>query len=164
MDDFLKSVRTPQKAIKIYEKVRDVLIKGGFNLTKLITSDDEVKSQIPETDMSTKVVKTFEADPSSSSILGLNWNVDKHSLFVCRGIEQEVPAKLTQRIVLLFVSAVFGPHGISSPFTIRTRFLLKGIWAALAKAWELSAEHSKLFSDWCSELREIRTMPKTDLF
>ena len=160
MDDFLKSVRTPQEAIEIYQKVRDILIKGGFKLTKWIASDEEVKSHIPETDRSTKVVKTFEAEPQSSSILGLNWNVDTDSLIVCRGTEQEVPAKITQRIVLSFVSAVFDPLGICSPFTIRMRFLLKSIWAAMGQAWdkELSAEHSKLFSDWCSELREIRTM------
>ena len=93
MDNFLKSVRTPQEAIEIYQEVRDILIKGGFNLTKWITSDDEVKSQIPETDRSTKVVKTFEAEPQSSSMLGLNWNVDTDSLIVCRGTEQQVPAK-----------------------------------------------------------------------
>ena len=125
MDEFLKSVGTPQEAIEIYQKIREILNKGGFNLTKSITSDDEVKSQIPETDISTKVVKTFEAETQSSSILGLNWKVDTDSLIVCRGTEQEVPAKITQRIVLSFVSAVFDPLGICSPFTIRMRFLLK---------------------------------------
>ena len=162
MDDFLKSVRNPQEAIEIYQKIRDVLIKGVFDLTKWITSDDEVKSQIPETEWSTKNVKTFEAEPQSSSILGLNWNVDTESLLVCRGTEQEVPAKITQRIVLSFVSAVLDPLGICSPFMIQLRFLLKSIWVATGQAWdkEISAEHSKLFSDWCSELREIRTMSK----
>ena len=132
----------------------------SFNLTRWITSDDEVKSQIPETDRSTKVVKTFEAEPQSSSKLGLNWNVDADSLIVCRGTEQEVPAKITQRIVLSFVSAVFDPFGLCSPFTIRMRFLLKSLWAAMGQALDkkLSAEHSNVFSDWCSELREIRTM------
>ena len=166
MDDFLKSVRTPQEAIEIYQKVRDILIKGGFNLTKWITSDEEVKSQSPETDRSAKVVKTFEAEPQSSSILGLNWNVDTGSLIVCRGTEQEVPAKITQRIALSFVSAVFDPLGICLSFTIRKRFLLKSIWAAMGQTWdnELSAEHSKLFSDWCSDLREIRTMSINRLY
>ena len=166
MDDFLKSVRTPQEAIEIYQKVRDILIKGGFKLTKWIISDEEVKSHIPETDRSKKVVKTCEAEPQSSSILGLNWNLDTDSLIVCRGTEQEVPAKITQRIVLSFVSAVFDPLGICSPFTTRMRFLLKSIGAAMGQAWdkELSAEHSKLFSDWCSELREIRTMPINRLY
>ena len=133
MDDFLKSVRTPQEAIEIYQKVRDILIKGGFKLTKWITSDEEVKSHIPETDRSKKVVKTFETEPQSSSILGLNWNVDTDSLIFCRGTEQEVPARITQRIVLYFVSAVFDPLGICSPFTIRMRFLLESIWAAMGQ-------------------------------
>ena len=102
------------------------------------------------------VVKTFEAEAQSSSNLGVNWNVDTDSLIVCRGTEQEIPAKITQRIVLSIVSAVFDPIGIY----IRKRFILKSIWAAMEEAWdkELSAEHSKLFSAWCSELKEIRTM------
>ena len=160
MDDFLKSVRTPQEAIEIYQKVREILSKGGYNLTKWRTSDDEVKTQIPETDRSTKVVKTFETEPQSSSILGLNWNVDTDSLIVCRSTEQEYPAKITQRIVLSFVSAVFDPPGECSPFLIRMRFLPTSIWTAMRQAWdkELSEEHSKLFIDWCSELREKRTM------
>ena len=46
------------------------------------------------------------------------------------------------------------------------RLLLKSIWAAMGQAWdkELSAEHSKLFSDWCPELREIRTMSINRLY
>ena len=96
----------------------------------------------------------------------MNLNVDLDSLIVCRGTEQEVPAKETQRIVLSFVSAVFSSLGICSYLTIRMRFLLKSIWAAMGKAWdkELSAEHSKLFSDWCSELREIRTRSMNRLY
>ncbi|XP_075261229.1 uncharacterized protein LOC142352956 [Convolutriloba macropyga] len=43
MDDFLTSVRTPQEAMEICQKVREILSKGGFNMTKWITSDDEVK-------------------------------------------------------------------------------------------------------------------------
>ena len=89
MDDFLKSVGTPREATEIHQKVRDILSKGGFNLTKWITSDDEVKTQIPEADRSTKVVSTFEAEPQSSSILELNRNVDTDSLIVYRGTEQK---------------------------------------------------------------------------
>ena len=43
MDNFLKSVRTPEEAIEIYQKVREILSKGGFKLTKWIISDEEVK-------------------------------------------------------------------------------------------------------------------------
>ena len=87
MDNFLNSIRTNQEAIEFYQKVREILSKGGFNLTKWISSDDEVKTQIPEADRSTKNVKTFEVEPQSSSVLGLNWNVDTDNLIVCRGTE-----------------------------------------------------------------------------
>ena len=63
LDDFLKSVRTPQEAMEIYKKIRDILVKVGFNLTKWITSENEVKSQISETGKSTEVVKFLEAEP-----------------------------------------------------------------------------------------------------
>ena len=70
---------------------------------------------------------------------------------------------------LTFVSAVFDPLGICSAFTIRMQFLLKSIWAAMGQAWnkELLVEYSKLFSDWCSELKETRTISinrENDLF
>ena len=112
------------------------------------------------------VVKIFEAETQSSSILRLNCNVDTDILIVYRGTEQEIPAEITQGIVLIFVSAVFDPLGICSHFTIRIRFLIKSIWAAMGQAWDkkLSAEHSKLFSDWCSELIEIRTMSINRLY
>ena len=160
MNDFLKSDRTAQEAIEICQKVQNLLSKGRFNLTKCITSDEEFKSQIPEAEISTKNVKTFDAKPQSSPILGLKRNLDTESLRVCCGTQQEVPAKITQRIVLSFVSVVFDPFGICSLFKIRIRFLLKRFWAAMgqASATKLSAEQYKLFSDWCSELREIRTM------
>ena len=72
MDNLLKSVRTPQEAIEIYQKVRDILIKGGF------TSDDEVTSQIPESDRSTKVVRNCKAEPQSSSIIELAEETDQN--------------------------------------------------------------------------------------
>ena len=118
-------------------------------MTKWITSDEEVKSEIAEVDRSSKVVKTFEAEPQQSLTLGLNWNLDTDILIVSRGFEPEVPLKLNQRFVLSFVSAKFDPLGICQPFTKRMRILLKSIWAAIRQAWnkELSAEHSKQISD-----------------
>ena len=45
IDEILKSVRTTQEAIQLYLKDS----KGGIKLTKFITSDNEIKSQIPKT-------------------------------------------------------------------------------------------------------------------
>ena len=90
MDEILESLRTTQEAIQIYRKVLNLLSEAGFNSARGMRSDKEVKSQIPETDKSTKVVKTFEVEPPSSSVLGQNLNVDTNSLIVCRGTLHEV--------------------------------------------------------------------------
>ena len=92
--------------IEIYQKVIDILINGGVKLTKWITSDVKVKSHIPKTDRSKKVVRTFEAEPQLSSILGYNWKVNTDSLIVCRGTEQEVPAKMPRRILIVCLNIV----------------------------------------------------------
>ena len=136
------------------------MLKGGFKLTKWVSNDKKVNDHFPEEDRSTKAVKTFEAEPMSSSILGLNWNVEKDFLQVCRGADKPVPNKITQRVVLSAVSAYFDPLGICSPFTIRMRLLLKKIWAAKGQAWDepLSDEFRKPFIEWCQELQLIRTM------
>ena len=62
MDDFIKSVKISQEGIDVYHRVREVLSRGGFKLTKWITSDEDVKSQIPEEDRPTKAVKILEVE------------------------------------------------------------------------------------------------------
>ena len=152
MDRILNLVRTLQEAIEIYQQVKEILRNCGFSFKKWIRSDEKVASQIQEADSSTKISKIFETEPKSSSIVGLNWNVDTDSLIVCRGTEKVVPSKITQRFFLSFFSAVFDPLGICSTFTIRMRFLFNSVWAIMGRAWynELSVEQSNFFSDWCS--------------
>ena len=98
MDDFPKSVRTPEEAIEIYQKVGEILSRGGFNLTKWITSAEKVKSQIPEADRSRRVIKTFEAEPQSSSTLGLNRNVDADSLIAVVELSKKFQQKLLREL------------------------------------------------------------------
>ena len=80
---------------------------------------------IDQADKSPSSSKTFEAEPTSPFILVLHCNVNADNLKVCRGMQKEIPVKISQRAVLSHVSDVFDPQGIMSPFTIRMRLLLK---------------------------------------
>ena len=73
---------------------------------------------------------------------------------------KEVPAKITQRIVLSHVSSVFDPLGLISPITVRMRLLVKGIWKKHGQSWddELSPEDEIAFKDWASELSHMKEM------
>ena len=128
VDDFVKSVPSAEQAIEIYKLLRAMLAKRGFHLTKWISNCEQTLTSIDQADKSPSSSETFEAEPTSPSILGLQWNVDADNLEVCRGMQKEIPVKITQRAVLSHVSAAFDPLGIVSPFTIRMRLLLKSIW------------------------------------
>ena len=85
MDDFVKSVPSAEQAIEIYKLLRAMLAKGGFQLTKCISNCEQTMTSIDQDDKSPASSKTFEAEPTSPSILGLQWNVDAGNLEVCRG-------------------------------------------------------------------------------
>ena len=116
--------------------------------------------RISPEDRSSALSKTLEAEPLAPSIFGLQWNVNSDSLEICRGMGKEVPAKVTQRVVLSQVSSVFDPLGLFSPFTVRMRLLLKGIWKKHGQSWDeqVSPEDEIAFKDWASELSHMNEM------
>ena len=160
MDDFVKSVPSAEQAIEIYKQLRAMLAKRGFHLTKSISNCEQTMTSIDQADKSPSYCKTFEAEPTSPSILGLQWNVDADNLEVCRGMQKEIPVKITQRAVLSHVSAVFDPLGIASPFTIRMRLLLKSIWKENGQLWdkELNEEKRHAVEKWASEMIQVNQM------
>ena len=129
MDDFAKSVATVEEAVHVYQDVRTTLQTGEFNLLNWICNDEMVTRSIPEKYRSEAKSKIFEAELHTSSLLGMQWGVDNTTQEVCRGADEEVPNKMTQPEVLLFVASVFDPLGFFAPFTMRKRILLKTIGA-----------------------------------
>ena len=160
MDDFVKSVPSAEQAIEVYKLLRAMLAKGGFHLTEWISNCEQTMLSIDQADKSPSSSKTFEAEPTSPSILGLQWSVDADNLEVCRGMQKEIPVKITQRAVLSHVSAVFDPLGIVSLFTIRMRLLLKSIWKENGQSWdkELNEENRHAFEKWASEMIQVNQM------
>ena len=107
MDDFVTSVASEEEAVDKYKNLRKSLADHGFQLTKWICNSEKLMEEIPSEDRSVWQSKTFEAEPLAPSILGLQWNVESDGLEIRRGTGKDVPAKVTQRIVLSQVSSVF---------------------------------------------------------
>ena len=160
MDDFAKSVKT-EEARFVYQDVRETLKLGGFNLLKWICNNEAVFNSIPGKDISDAVNKTFEAEPHTSSLLGLQWKVEADELEVCRGADREVPVKITQRAVISFVASVFDPLGLFAPYTMRMRMLLKFIWAKTGLKWdqEIDNDDEAVFLLWANELNQLPKSP-----
>ena len=161
MDDFAKSVETEEEAMLVYKDLRETLKLGGFNLLKCICNNESVTETIPEEQRSEARNKTFEAEPLTSSLLEMKWDVDSDSLEVSCGTDKEIPLKISQRVVLSFVASVFDPLGLFAPFTMRMRILLKTIWAKNGQNWDkqIAADEEELFHRRVQELRQLRSMP-----
>ena len=92
MDDFIKSVETPEEAIEVFNQLQPLLSQHGFELKKWISNNDAVTKAIPEDLKSISNTKQVEVEPNTegSSVLGLKWTVTDDSLQVCKGTNKEV--------------------------------------------------------------------------
>ena len=159
MDDFIKSVETPEEAIKVFKQLQPLLSKHGFELKKWITNSDPVTNAIPEDLRSISKTKQVEVEPSQegSSVLGLQWRIIDDSLQVCTGTSKEVETPITQRKILSLVSSVFDPFGVFAPFSVHMRRLLKSIWTKYGQHWDNSVEpnEEEEFLKWKAQLPEV---------
>ena len=85
VDDFIKSVETPEEEI---EDLWHLFSQHGFELKKLISNSDEVSKAIPVDLKSISDTKQVEIEHKSegSSVLVLQWTANDYRLQVCRGI------------------------------------------------------------------------------
>ena len=72
-------------------------------------------TSIDKADKSLSSSKIFEAEPSSPSILRLQWNVDADNLEVCRGMQKDTGDDNAESGVILCFSCV-RPSGNSVSF------------------------------------------------
>ena len=144
MDDFIKSVETPEEAI-VFNQLQHLLLRNGFELKKAISNNDAVTEAIPEDLKSISKTKQVEVEPNTegSSVLGLQWTVIDDSLQVCRGTNKEAETRITQKKILSLVSSVSDPIGLFAPFSVHMRRLLKGIWIKNGQNWDNEVEPSE---------------------
>ena len=115
----------------------------------------ELLKVIPDDLRTTALSKTFEIEPLNSSICGLKWNVEGHTLEVSRGPQKILHEIVTQRAVLSYVSSVLDPLGLFAPFKMRMQMILKKIWKCNGQEWDkkLSEVEMKVFKEWAEELQ-----------
>ena len=159
MDDFIKSVETPEEAIKVFKQLHPLLSKHGFEQRKWITNSDVVTNAIPVDLRSISNTKQVGIQPNKegSSVLGLQWTIIDDSLQVCRGTSKKVETPITQRKILSLVFSVFDPLGLFTLFSVHMRQLLKSIWTKNGQHWDNSVEpnEEEEFLKWKAQLPEV---------
>ena len=124
MDDYLKFVESNEKAISLVDQLRNLLARGGFNLTKWVSNSRAVLKTIPrqlcasgvrDLDLGGEVLPVERA-------LGVRWNVETDEFVFRMQLKRKPP---TRRGLLSVVSSVFDPLGFISPFLLSAKIILQ---------------------------------------
>lgn len=77
VDDLLKAVETPSKAISLAHELMALLEKGGFRLIKWTSNSQEVLASIPKYKRAQPTVNLDLDELPIKRALGVLWNVEK---------------------------------------------------------------------------------------
>ena len=130
VDDLMKSVGSPETAIRLSTQLRELLAKGGFRLTKWLSNDRNLLAEIPESERASSMVNLDIENLPTACALGLKWNVesDKFVWEVLAKIQRLLEEKpMTRRGVLSVVSSLFDPLGFIAPFIMKAKLLLQDL-------------------------------------
>ena len=125
VDDLLLSVNSPGKATIILHRLRQMLDKGGFRLTKWICNHKEVLKTVPQTERAVGVKEViFDEDRLPvERALGILWDLEKDEL----GIRVQIPKRPETKRGLLrsTIGSLYDPLGLVAPNSIRAKIIFQ---------------------------------------
>lgn len=146
VDDCLRSVATEEKAIHMVKSLKELASKGGFNLTKFISSSRAVNSSIPEIDRA-KVLKSLDLSNDKMPIeraLGVEWCAEADAFQFNINIKQRT---ITRRSILSVISSIYDPMGLIGPLILPARGILQEL-TRLKLDWD-DPVPKELEESWC---------------
>ena len=156
VDDCLFSVENEDKAINILKKLKSLLKKGGFNLTKWLSNSPKVLNSIPEEEKSPVTGIPMPTAGLCQRVLGLNWDVDTDSFYV----NVDVPdAPLTKRGILSVTNSLYDPLGFIAPVVLKARLIYSEVCKQKLE-WddEIETKEVRKWKLWLKSLMILRNV------
>ncbi len=155
VDDCLKSVDSVEEAVRLSRELKQLLQKGGFNLTKWASNRSEVLQQLPKEDLAKNLrERTFDS-PLEQRALGVYWDIQSDEFGYC---VQEMNKLHTRRGLLSMLSSIYDPLGLAGPFILRARKIVQDL-CRQKLGWDeaIPEEHQR---EWLKWIRELDAMKK----
>ena len=159
IDDMLKSWELIAEAIQGISSVDDMCRAGGFNLTKFVSTNNEVINSIPleKRAKGLKTLHKFGKSPTVESALGIQWHLLKDEFGFKVNLEH---SDNTRRGCLTTLSRIHDPAGWGCVFLLPGRKILQKT-AHTSFGWDdqLPPETLKKWVEWRNEiaiLNELR--------
>ena len=158
VDDLLKSAKNSKEGAELCKNVISMCEDGGFNLTKLVSSDTDILQSLPSSKLAPSLQ---ECDLSKGPMpieraLGVLLCLESDEIkFVL--LFNDVP--LSRRGMLSTISSIYDALGIISPFLLAGRKILQEI-VHEKKSWdeEVSDKHRSQWEKWRSKLYLLETI------
>ena len=153
VDDCVHSVPTKEEAVKLVKQLTHLLGKGGFHLTKWVSSSRTVMATIPAEE-TVAPLKNFDIDDLPvEKTLGLLWDAERD---IFKFIVRSERSSTTKRGVLSDASSLFDSLGLLAPVTLIARGIMQDIWRSTID-WDDQLPHDilKVWEKWLSTLDVI---------
>ncbi|XP_045104393.1 uncharacterized protein LOC123499927 [Portunus trituberculatus] len=113
VDDLLHSVESPGKATIVIHRLRKLLNKGGFRLTKWSCNQKRVLKEVPQSEQAMGVKEILLGDKlPTERALGILWDLEEDEL----AVQVQIPKKPeTKRGLLSMISSIYDPLGFFCP-------------------------------------------------
>ena len=155
VDDCLKSVRSINAATTLSQQLRELLSRGGFQLTKWLSNKKEVIETIPESERASSILD-LHLDKDELPVertLGIQWLVETDQ-FGFKFLLKDKPT--TRRGILSVTSSVYDPLGFLAPVILPAKKLLQDL-CKLKLCWDdpIGEEELTKWKRWLSDLPEL---------
>ena len=155
VDDMLASAKSVEEAKSLVCEMKELLNKGGFNLTKWASSHREVLSEIPKEQRSKaiKAININEEELPAEPALGLLWNIEDDCFTFNISIKEK---PMTRRGLLSMTSSLYDPLGLVCPVTLIPKMIQQELCRSQLD-WDdaISDEQANKFTIWLDTLKSI---------
>ena len=149
-DDVNTGTYDAKEAIELYEKSREIMKAGGFNLRKFNSNSEEVMTRVrkDESVVGSQNKATSEGTSHEnqvcneiknveSKVLGLKWDTisDTFKFNMSEIAKEAKDLKSTKRNVLRTIAKIFDPLGVITPITTQLKVFLQELFK-LKLSWD----------------------------
>lgn len=158
VDDGLTSVATPEEAVDLLRKTKNMLAESNLRLHKVASNCNQVMEAVPVEDRAKELKDVhLGVDPLPvQRSLGLCWNLQTDS-FTYRVSNETKP--FTRRGVLSTVNSIFDPLGFAAPIIMQGKALLREL-SSDERDWDapLPPEKEKAWASWKDSLNTLEDL------
>ncbi|XP_071948930.1 uncharacterized protein [Antedon mediterranea] len=150
LDDCLKSVDSEETAIELAKGLKNLLTRGGFNLTKWVSNSNQLVSTLTDSGQN---ASTSLFGGEQQRALGVHWFVKQDALGYVISPKKQ-PS--TRRGILSVVASVYDPLGLITPFILKAKLLLRELCLIGCK-WDepIPVELQIKWHEWLKELQSL---------